>query len=216
MSVSDRFLADYINKMAASETLGLDKAENPETIVIDYGGANVAKPLHVGHLRSAVIGESIKRTARYLGHKVIGDVHLGDWGLQIGLIITELKHRKPELVYFDESFDGEYPTEPPFTMSDLEEIYPYASGYSKEHPEYKEEAQTATAELQSGRKGYLALWQHIINVSVADLKKIYTKLNVEFDLWKKESDAQPYIPQMVQDMKDGGYAHIDQGHLSLM
>lgn len=213
MSVSDRFLADYINKMAASETLALDKAENPETIVIDYGGANVAKPLHVGHLRSAVIGESIKRTARYLGHKVIGDVHLGDWGLQIGLIITELKHRKPELVYFDESFDGEYPTEPPFTMSDLEEIYPYASGYSKEHPEYKEEAQTATAELQSGRKGYLALWQHIINVSVADLKKIYTKLNVEFDLWKKESDAQPYIPQMVQDMKDGGYAHIDQGAL---
>ena len=213
MSVSDRFLADYINKMAASETLGLDKAENPETIVIDYGGANVAKPLHVGHLRSAVIGESIKRTARYLGHKVIGDVHLGDWGLQIGLIITELKHRKPEFVYFDESFDGEYPTEPPFTMSDLEEIYPYASGYSKEHPEYKEEAQTATAELQSGRKGYLALWQHIINVSVADLKKIYTKLNVEFDLWKKESDAQPYIPQMVQDMKDGGYAHIDQGAL---
>lgn len=213
MSVSDRFLADYINKMAASETLGLDKAENQETIVIDYGGANVAKPLHVGHLRSAVIGESIKRTARYLGHKVIGDVHLGDWGLQIGLIITELKHRKPELVYFDESFDGEYPTEPPFTMSDLEEIYPYASGYSKEHPEYKEEAQTATAELQSGRKGYLALWQHIINVSVADLKKIYTKLNVEFDLWKKESDAQPYIPQMVQDMKDGGYAHIDQGAL---
>ena len=213
MSVSDRFLADYINKMAASETLGLDKAENPETIVIDYGGANVAKPLHVGHLRSAVIGESIKRTARYLGHKVIGDVHLGDWGLQIGLIITELKHRKPELVYFDESFEGEYPTEPPFTMSDLEEIYPYASGYSKEHPEYKEEAQTATAELQSGRKGYLALWQHIINVSVADLKKIYTKLNVEFDLWKKESDAQPYIPQMVQDMKDGGYAHINQGAL---
>ena len=213
MSVSDRFLADYINKMAASETLGLDKAENPETIVIDYGGANVAKPLHVGHLRSAVIGESIKRTARYLGHKVIGDVHLGDWGLQIGLIITELKHRKPELVYFDESFNGEYPTEPPFTMSDLEEIYPYASGFSKEHPEYKEEAQTATAELQSGRKGYLAFWQHIINVSVADLKKIYTKLNVEFDLWKKESDAQPYIPQMVQDMKDGGYAHIDQGAL---
>ena len=213
MTVSDKFLADYINEMAVSETLGLEKAEKPETIVIDYGGANVAKPLHVGHLRSAVIGESIKRTARYLGHKVVGDVHLGDWGLQIGLIITELKHRKPELVYFDENFDGEYPAEPPFTMSDLEEIYPYASGYSKEHPEYKEEAQTATAELQSGRKGYLALSQHIINVSVADLKKIYTKLNVEFDLWKKESDAQPYIPQMVQDMKDGGYAHIDQGAL---
>ena len=160
-----------------------------------------------------MIGESIKRTARYLGHKVVGDVHLGDWGLQIGLIITELKHRQPELVYFEENYDGEYPTEPPFTMSDLEEIYPYASGYSKEHEDYKEEAQTATAELQAGRRGYLALWQHIINVSVADLRKIYTRLNVEFDLWKKESDAQPYIPQMVQDMKDGGYAHIDQGAL---
>ena len=213
MTVSDEFLADFINEMAASELFGCEKAKKPETIVIDYGGANVAKPLHVGHLRSAVIGESIKRTARYLGHEVIGDVHLGDWGLQIGLIITELKHRQPELVYFDESFEGEYPQEPPFTMADLEEIYPYASGYSKEHPEYKEEAQTATAELQAGKRGYLALWQHIINVSVADLRKIYTRLNVEFDLWKKESDAQEYIPAMVQDMKDGGYAHIDEGAL---
>ena len=213
LQVKEEFLADYLKKMAADEKYSVKTAEKPKTIIIDYGGPNVAKPLHVGHLRSAIIGESIKRIGRFVGHKVIGDVHLGDWGLQMGLIITELKHRKPELVYFDESFDGEYPTEPPFTMSDLEEIYPYASGYSKEHPEYKEEAQTATAELQSGRKGYLALWQHIINVSVADLKKIYTKLNVEFDLWKKESDAQPYIPQMVQDMKDGGYAHIDQGAL---
>ena len=213
MTVSDAFLADFVNHMNEDELFGCDKADKPEMIVIDYGGANVAKPLHVGHLRSAVIGESIKRTARYLGHKVVGDVHLGDWGLQIGLIITELKHRQPELVYFEENYDGEYPTEPPFTMSDLEEIYPYASGYSKEHEDYKEEAQTATAELQAGRRGYLALWQHIINVSVADLRKIYTRLNVEFDLWKKESDAQPYIPQMVQDMKDGGYAHIDQGAL---
>lgn len=213
MVVSDEFLADYINKMNESDTFGCDKTDEPKTIVIDYGGANVAKPLHVGHLRSAVIGESIKRTARFLGHEVIGDVHLGDWGLQIGLIITELSKRKPELVYFDESYEGEYPEEAPFTMADLEEIYPYATGRSKEDPAYKEEAQQATAELQSGRKGYLALWQHIINVSVADLRKIYTKLNVEFDLWKKESDAQPYIPDMVQYMKDGGYAHIDDGAL---
>ena len=213
MTVSDEFLADYINKMNESETFGCDKTDNPQTIVIDYGGANVAKPLHVGHLRSAVIGESIKRTARFLGHNVVGDVHLGDWGLQIGLIITELGKRKPELVYFDENYEGEYPEEAPFTMADLEEIYPYATGRSKEDPAYKEEAQQATAELQSGRKGYLALWQHIINVSVADLRKIYTKLNVEFDLWKKESDAQPYIPDMVQYMKDGGYAHIDDGAL---
>lgn len=211
--VSEQFLADYINQMKADETYGCTKIASKDTIVIDYGGANVAKPLHVGHLRSAIIGESIKRTARYLGYHVVGDVHLGDWGLQIGLIITELKHRKPELVYFDPDYTGEYPTEPPFTMADLEEIYPYASGYSKEHEDYKEEAQTATAELQAGRKGYLALWQHIINVSVADLKKIYTKLNVDFDLWKKESDAQPYIPDMVQGMKDGGYAHLDDGAL---
>ncbi len=211
--VSEQFLSDYINQMKADETYGCTKTASKDTIVIDYGGANVAKPLHVGHLRSAIIGESIKRTARYLGYHVVGDVHLGDWGLQIGLIITELKHRKPELVYFDSDYTGEYPTEPPFTMADLEEIYPYASGYSKEHEDYKEEAQTATAELQAGRKGYLALWQHIINVSVADLKKIYTKLNVDFDLWKKESDAQPYIPDMVQGMKDGGYAHLDDGAL---
>ena len=211
--VSEQFLADYINQMKADETYGCTKTASKDTIVIDYGGANVAKPLHVGHLRSAIIGESIKRTARYLGYHVVGDVHLGDWGLQIGLIITELKHRKPELVYFDPDYTGEYPTEPPFTMADLEEIYPYASGYSKEHEDYKEEAQTATAELQAGRKGYLALWQHIINVSVADLKKLYTKLNVDFDLWKKESDAQPYIPDMVQGMKDGGYAHLDDGAL---
>lgn len=213
MTLSGAFLADYINTMAKADRYGIPDLEKQETIVIDYGGANVAKPLHVGHLRPAIIGESLKRTARYLGHKVIGDVHLGDWGLQIGLVITELKHRQPELVYFDDSFEGEYPQEAPFTMDDLEEIYPYASGYSKEHEEYKLEAQQATADLQAGKPGYLALWKHILNVTMPDLKKIYDSLNVEFDLWKKESDAQPYIPDMVQQMKDGGYAHIDQGAL---
>lgn len=213
MTVSHTFLADYINEMAASESFGCDISAKEETIVIDYGGANVAKPLHVGHLRPAVIGESIKRISRYLGYHVIGDAHLGDWGLPIGLIITELKKRQPDLPYFDESFEGEYPEEPPFGIADLEEIYPFASSYSKEHEDYKAEAQAATAELQAGRKGYLALWQHIVSVSVADLKKIYDKLNVDFDLWKKESDAQPYIPAMVQEMKDGGYAHIDEGAL---
>lgn len=213
MTVSAEFLGNYMNQMAESESFGCDVSKKDKTIVIDYGGANVAKPLHVGHLRPAIIGESIKRTARYLGYHVIGDVHLGDWGLQIGLIITELKHRKPELVYFDDGYTGEYPKEPPFTMADLEEIYPYASGYSKEHEEYKKEAQEATAQLQAGNRGYLAIWQHIINVSVDDLKRVYNKLDVEFDLWKKESDAQPYIPDMVQQMKDGGYAHIDEGAL---
>ena len=213
MTVSPAFLGDYMNQIAASGSFGCDTSKKEKTIIMDYGGANVAKPLHVGHLRPAIIGESIKRIARYLGYHVIGDVHLGDWGLQIGLIITELKHRSPELVYFDESYTGEYPKEPPFTIADLEEIYPYASKYSKEHEEYKEEAQEATAQLQAGYRGYLAIWQHIIDVSVADLKRVYDKLNVEFDLWKKESDAQPYIPDMVQKMKDDGYAHIDEGAL---
>lgn len=213
IKLSDEFIASYINDMAKSETFGFEKTENPNTIVIDYGGPNVAKPLHVGHLRSAIIGESVKRISRYVGHKVIGDVHLGDWGLQMGLIITELKKRQPELVYFDESFEGEYPEEAPFTIAQLEEIYPYANAYSKEHPEFKEEAKNATFELQNGRRGYTALWNHILNVSVTDLKKNYEKLNVTFDLWKKESDAQGYIPGMVQYLKDGGFARISEGAL---
>lgn len=211
--LSPDFLAEYVGKMATDERFGCDKTDSPKTIVIDYGGPNVAKPLHVGHLRSAIIGESIKRTARFMGNKVIGDVHLGDWGLQIGLIITEIKVRKPELPYFDENFEDDYPDNAPFTMSELEEIYPYASGYSKEHPEYLAAAQQATADLQSGNKGYRALWQHIINVSVADIKKNYEKLDVEFDLWKKESDAQPYIPDMVKMMNDKGYAYESDGAL---
>ncbi len=211
--LNPEFLAGYLREMQADPDLSIQKAENPRTIIIDYGGANVAKPLHVGHLRSAIIGESVKRIGRYLGHKTIGDVHLGDWGLQMGLIITEVKKRRPELVYFDESYTGEYPEEAPFTISELEEIYPTASGKSKEDPEYKAEAMEATYKLQNGSRGYLALWQHILNVSIQDLKKNYDSLQVHFDLWKKESDAQPYIPDMVQYMKDKGYAHLDQGAL---
>ncbi|MBU5331212.1 MAG: arginine--tRNA ligase [Anaerocolumna aminovalerica] len=213
ISLNSEFLADYLNEMTRAEQFGLEKTGNPKTIVIDYGGPNVAKPLHVGHLRSAVIGESIKRICRYAGHNVIGDVHLGDWGLQMGLIITELKKRKPDLVYFDESYTGEYPEEAPFTISELEEIYPAANEYSKTHPEYKEEAKNATFLLQNGNRGYMALWNHILNVSVTDLKKNYEKLNVSFDLWKKESDAQPYIPDMIQYLKENNYTRISEGAL---
>ena len=213
LKVSEEFLADYLKEMEKDEKLGADTAKEPKTIVIDYGGPNVAKPLHVGHLRSAIIGESIKRIGRFVGHKVIGDVHLGDWGLQMGLIITELKHRQPELVYFDDSFTGEYPTEAPFTISELEEIYPCASGKSKEDEAYRQEALEATHLLQQGKPGYMALWNHIMNVSVTDLKRNYANLNVSFDLWKKESDAQPYIPDMVEMMKEKGFAYQDQGAL---
>ncbi len=214
LKLSSEYLAEYLRGMEAdSERLGCDVTENPKTIMIDYGGPNVAKPLHVGHLRSAIIGESIKRIGKFMGHKMIGDVHLGDWGLQMGLIITELKLRKPDLVYFDENYTGEYPAEPPFTISELEEIYPTASGKSKEDESYKEAAMQATFELQNGRRGYQALLKHILDVSVTDLKKNYANLNVSFELWKGESDAQPYIPDMVQKMKDEGHAYISEGAL---
>ena len=213
LKVKDSFVCEYLKEMAAAEKFGVEPPEKKKTIVVDYGGPNVAKPLHVGHLRSAVIGESIKRINRYKGHRVIGDVHLGDWGLQMGLIITELKARKPELPYFDESFTGEYPQEAPFTVSELEEIYPTASGKSKEDPAYKEAALEATLRLQSGDRGYRALWKHIIAVSVADLKKNYSNLDVEFDLWKGESDADPLIPGLVNRLKESGLAYESQGAL---
>ena len=213
IKVAKPFLADYLQQMYGDSRLSVDEAAEKKTVIIDYGGPNVAKPLHVGHLRSAIIGESIKRTGRFLGHQMIGDVHLGDWGLQMGLIITELQERNPELPYFDESYEGDYPEEAPFTISELEEIYPAASARSKEDEAYREKALTATHELQQGRRGYMALWNHIMNVSVSDLKANYKKLDVEFDLWKKESDAQPYIPDMIQKMKDEGFAYEDQGAL---
>lgn len=213
LKLAPEVVAEYLNEMAADENLGVEKEKNPKKVIIDYGGPNVAKPLHVGHLRSAIIGESIKRIIRFKGNDVTGDIHLGDWGYQMGLIITELKKRKPELPYFDESFEGEYPEEAPFTISELEEIYPTASAYAKEHDDYREEALHATYLLQNGYKGYRAIWKHIMNVSVTDLKKNYERLSVDFDLWKGEADAQAYIPDMVEMLKEKGFAHYDEGAL---
>lgn len=213
LKIKGSFLADYLTQMEKEEKFGLNAPEKQKTIIVDYGGPNVAKPLHVGHLRSAVIGESVKRIARYIGHKVIGDIHMGDWGLQMGLVITEMKERYPDLVYFDESFDGEYPEEAPVTVTELEEIYPTASRKSKEDPAYKEKAMEATFKLQSGVKGYRALWKQIIKISVADMKRNYDNLNVTFDLWKGESDVHDVIPGMVDYMKKEGYAYISDGAL---
>ena len=213
IKLNEDAVAAYLNDMKKDENLGLEQAKEPKTIVIDYGGPNVAKPLHVGHLRSAVIGESVKRIARKAGHKVLGDIHLGDWGYQMGLIITELRKRQPDLPYFDDAFEGEYPEEAPFTIGELEEIYPTASGKAKEDDAYREEALHATYLLQNGHRGYTAIWNHIMHISVADLKKNYANLNVEFDLWKGESDAQAYIPDMIERLKKEGYAHIDDGAL---
>lgn len=209
--LSEDFMSDYLNKMAGEDKFGYVPSVTDKTVIVDYGGANAAKPLHVGHLRSAVIGESVKRIQRFAGNKVIGDVHLGDWGLQMGLIIEELRDRKPELPYFDENFTGEYPAEAPFTISELEEIYPAASAKSKENAEFLERAHNATLKLQSGDRACTAIWNHIMAVSKADLKKNYDNLNVSFDLWKGESDAQPYIPDMIQDMIDKGLAYESQG-----
>lgn len=213
LKVKEGFVAEYLGQMVKKPKFGLDMTENPGKIIVDYGGANVAKPLHVGHLRPAIIGESIKRIAKYTGHDVIGDIHMGDWGLQMGLIITELKMRQPELVYFDQEYEGEYPKEPPFTLTELEEIYPTASGKSKEDASYKALAMEATVMLQNGNKGYRALWQHIMDVSIADLKRNYDNLDVEFDLWKGESDVQELIPGMVDYLKKEGYAYMSEGAL---
>lgn len=213
LTLSREFVRSYIVKMLHEKRFGVDLPGHEPTIVLDYGGPNVAKPLHVGHLRSAVIGESLKRILRYTGNKVVGDVHLGDWGLQMGLIITELKLQKPDLPYFDESYTGSYPKEPPFTLSELETIYPLASGKSKEDEAYKAAALEATKKLQDGDRGYRALWHHILNVSVSDLKKNYKNLNVDFDLWWGESTVHDIIPSMVDYFKDNGYAHESQGAL---
>ena len=211
-NLDNEYLASYVNQMKTSNKHGIELSA-PEKIVIDYGGPNVAKPLHVGHLRSAIIGESVKRILRYAGNEVIGDAHLGDWGLQMGLIITELKERKPELVYFDPEYTGEYPEEAPFTISELEEIYPCASGKAKADEEFAKRAHDATVMLQNKDRGYTAIWNHILKVSIEDLQKNYSKLDVHFDLWKKESDAQPYIPDMVQMLKDKELAYISNGAL---
>lgn len=213
LKLSEAYVRDYLNEMRTAEKFGYEPVGSVKRIVIDYGGPNVAKPLHVGHLRSAVIGESIKRICRYAGHEVIGDIHMGDWGLQMGLIIYELSLRKPELPYFDEDYTGEYPKEAPFTISELEEIYPTASAKSKEDAGYKEKAMEATQKLQSGVRGYRALWKHILDISKADLKKNYDELDVSFDLWKGESDVHELIPVMVEEMKRGGYAYLSDGAL---
>ena len=213
MKLSGAFLAQYLTEMAQSDRLGVPQEETPRTIVLDYGGPNVAKPLHIGHLRSAIIGESVKRIDRWFGNHVIGDIHLGDWGLQMGLIIAQLQDDQPELPYFDDSFTGGYPETAPFTISELEKIYPAASARSKEDEAFAARAHDATYQLQSGKRGYRALWRHILNVSVADMKRNYEKLDVHFDVWLGESDAQPYIPKMLKIVEEKNLAVRSEGAL---
>ena len=211
LKLSDHFLQAYLEEMRTAEDFGIAKEGAGKTIVVDYGGPNVAKPLHIGHLRSAIIGESLKRLYKFFGYNTIGDIHLGDWGLQMGLIIAELQERQPDLPYFDPDFTGDYPEEAPFTISELEEIYPAASAKKKVDEEFAEKAHTATFELQHGRRGYRAIWQHIMKLSVADMTRIYNSLDVHFESWLGESDADPYIPDMIADFKAKGLAVESEG-----
>lgn len=214
--LKDSYIASTITEIQDDEHLGvtlLADALHPKTMVLDYGGPNVAKPLHVGHLRTTIIGDSIKRIFKYLGYNVIADVHLGDWGLQMGMIIGEIKRTQPDLPYFDPCFEGEYPTTPPFTLADLEEIYPRVSAKSKEDEIIYNESKEATYELQHGNKGYLALWQHIVDISIADIKKNYAWLNVDFDLWYGESHGHKHIESAVQILKDKDVLYESDGAL---
>ena len=213
LKLSGSFLSSYLEEMRTADGFGIEKSGEGKTVVVDYGGPNVAKPLHIGHLRSAIIGESLKRLYKFFGWNAIGDIHLGDWGLQMGLIITELQERQPNLCYFDPDYTGEYPAEPPFTISELEQIYPAASAKKKEDADFAERAHTATFELQQGRAGYRAIWQHIMKLSVADMTKIYDNLDVHFESWLGESDADPYIPPMIEDIKSKGLAVMSEGAL---
>ena len=210
LKLSDAFLAAYLEEMRTTPDFGVAKPGQGKVAVIDYGGANVAKPLHIGHLRPAIIGEALKRLHKFLGYETIGDIHLGDWGLQMGLIIAELQERQPDLCYFDPDYTGEYPTESPFTLSQLEEIYPTASS-KKTDPVFAEKAHVATFELQQGRRGYRAIWDHIMGISLPDLRRIYNALDVHYEKWLGESDADPYIPAMVEDLKARGLAVLSNG-----
>lgn len=201
MSLDESFLTGLLNDMAGDDRLLLPEMA-PETIVIDYGGPNVAKPLHVGHLRTAIIGDALYRLAKFLGHRVISDVHLGDWGLQMGLVIAETRRIKPELVYFDTEYTGEYPEEPPLTADELNIIYPQASARSKEDKDFAAEAAQATVELQSKKRGYYDFWKQIRQVSVNDLKRNYEILGVGFDYWYGESDADPYIEDVLDILRE--------------
>lgn len=211
ITVTDASLAARAEAVRASPLAGAGLAADPQAIMLDFGGANVAKPMHVGHLRTAVIGDTLQRLFRFLGDTVISDVHLGDWGLQMGHLITELAEEQPDLPYFDVANLGPFPSESPVTIEDLSRLYPQASAKAKADPERNARSQAAVAELQAGRAGYRALLDHFVAVSIEELKVDYGFLGVSFDLWKGEKDVEPLIPAMVADLKARGIAVEDDG-----
>jgi arginyl-tRNA synthetase len=213
LTLADDFLVEHVRALAADPRHNCALVTRPRKVIVDYGGANIAKPMHVGHMRAAIIGESLKRLTRFLGHDVLGDVHLGDWGLPMGMVISELQMRHPDWPYFDPNHNGPYPAEAPVTIADLDELYPAASKRTKEDPVALEAARLATFALQNGRPGYFALWRHFMEVSLAELRRDYADLNVEFDLWLGESDTRERIAPLLERLQKEGYAHESQGAL---
>lgn len=211
MTLTDEYLLYVLAQIEQDAHAGIPQVETPETILLDYGGPNVAKPLHIGHLRSAIIGEALKRLARATGRTVISDIHLGDWGLQIGLVIAELEQRNPSWRCFSADFDEQKDSVETLSVDALNEIYPFASKKSKTDEQFKQKADRITAELQSGRAGYIALWKEIMRASIADLKKNYANLNVDFDLWYGESDAEKYVGELVSRLTEQGLLRESEG-----
>lgn len=211
MTLSEEFLAKMTDDFLRSKKFGVEVTEEPKRVVLDFGGPNVAKPMHVGHIRSALLGEALQRIRRFYGDDVISDVHLGDWGTQMGMLIEEIKLESPELIYFDESYSGEYPKESPVTVKELAEIYPRASKRCKSDMEEMEKARQATFELQQGRKGYVALWQHFVRISVEAVKKDFDSLDVHFDLWLGESDANKFVDEMIAYFRAEDFIYEDEG-----
>lgn len=211
LRLSDSFLARHVDEMRQDERLGVPVVSRPRNVVLDFGGANVAKRMHIGHLRPTIIGDSLQRLFRFRGDRVVSDIHMGDWGLQMGMLIKEIEHRQPDLPYFEAEYTGPYPEESPVDMDDLQEIYPAASARTKADPEALEAARLATKDLQDGRPGYRALWQHIVDVSIEALKKDFERLGVTFDLWMGEADAHPRIEPMVRRLVRDGYAAESAG-----
>ncbi len=213
LSLTDEALVRFVSQVMTDEHLGIPQAQSPQTILVDYGGPNVAKPLHIGHLRSAIIGESLKRLAKATGRNVISDVHLGDWGLQMGLVIAELEERNPGWPCFSADYDKNKDQLPSFTAEELNEIYPFASAKSKQDADFKAKAKSITAALQKGHPGYYALWEEIIRISTADMKRHYQRLNVDFDYWYGESDSEKYVDRLLEILKSKNLLEESEGAL---
>jgi len=211
LTLTDDFLTGHINDLSADPSFGARHGRKLETVILDFGGPNVAKAMHVGHLRSTIIGESLRRLRVFLGDTVVSDVHFGDWGLPMGLLIKEIEREQPDLLYFDENNTDGFPEESPVTVAQLQVLYPSASARMKEDAAFLEDARKATFELQSGRPGYRALWKHMLDISITETKIDFDLLGAQFSEWKGEADTNEHIPGMLQRLNEDGFSEKSEG-----